>query len=149
MYRIGLLFTLGTLLPKQFLHRNSTAPLRCWKWNVPYRIGFWNGPNKVWTLLSEQKLQRNLVLVFQIKRERCKLHNGSIGLLFTLGTLRNNFCTATEHLFLFTLYRSNFCNGAKTYPVQCEHSLMLLFFTIILCQKQRSRDGVCDENGES
>ena len=45
-----------------------------------------------------------------------------MGLLFTLGTLRNNFCTATEHYFLFILDGSNFCNGAKTYPVQCEHS---------------------------
>ena len=63
MYRTGLLFTLAMLLSKQFLLRNSTAPLRCWEWNVPYWIGFWNGPNQVWTLLSEQKLQRNLVLV--------------------------------------------------------------------------------------
>ena len=37
--------TIGTLLSKQCLLRNSAAPLRCWKWNVPYRIGFWNGPN--------------------------------------------------------------------------------------------------------
>ena len=63
MYQIGLLFILGMLLSKQFLLRNSTAPLRCWKCNVPYWIGFWNGPNQVWTFVSEQKLQRNLVLV--------------------------------------------------------------------------------------
>ena len=29
VYRIGLLFTLGMLLSKQLLLRNSTAPLRC------------------------------------------------------------------------------------------------------------------------
>ena len=34
------LFTPKTLLSKQFLLRNSTAPLRCLKWNVPYRTGF-------------------------------------------------------------------------------------------------------------
>ena len=33
------------------------------KWSVPCRIGFWNGPSQVWTLLSEQKLQQNLIFV--------------------------------------------------------------------------------------
>ena len=64
VYRIGLLFTLGTLLWKEFLLRNSTATLPCWKWNVPCWIAFWNSPSQVWTLLSEQKLQRNLVFDF-------------------------------------------------------------------------------------
>ena len=44
-----------------------------------YRIGFWNGPSQVWTLLSKHKLQRNLVLVndlFKIKKERCRLYDG-------------------------------------------------------------------------
>ena len=69
--------------PEQY----CSAPLRCWKWNVPYRIGFWYGPNQVWTLLSEQKLQRNLVLVnylFKSKRsvancitDRAYVHTGN------------------------------------------------------------------------
>ena len=40
----------------------SAPPCR-WKWNVLYQIDFWDKPSQVWTLLSEQKLQRNLVLV--------------------------------------------------------------------------------------
>ena len=75
VYRIGLLFTPGTLLSKQFLLRNSAASLRCWKWNVPYRIGFWNGPNQVWTLLSEQKLQRNLALVNDLFKSKGSVAN--------------------------------------------------------------------------
>ena len=88
MYRIGLLFTLGMLLSKQFLLRNSAAPLSCWKWNVPYRISFWNGPNQVGTLLSEQKLLWNLILVndfFKSKgsvvncmTNRVSVHTGTI-----------------------------------------------------------------------
>ena len=30
--------------------------------------------------------------------------------------------TATEHLFLFTLYRISFCDAPFPYPVQCKHS---------------------------
>ena len=75
VYRIGLLFTLGMLLSKHFLLRNSTAPLRCWKWNAPYRIGFWNGPNQVWTIFSEQKLQRNLVLVNDLFKLKWSVEN--------------------------------------------------------------------------
>ena len=53
-----------------------SAPLRCWKWNVPYRIGFWNGPNQVWTLfISEQKLQRNLVLVNNLFKSKGSVAN--------------------------------------------------------------------------
>ena len=42
-----------------------TAPnvLRSWKWKVLYLIGFWYGPSQVWTLLSDQNMQRNIVLV--------------------------------------------------------------------------------------
>ena len=64
-----------TLLSKQFLLRNSTAPLRYWKWNVPYRIGFWTGPSQVWTLLSEQKLPRNLVLVNDLFKSKGSVTN--------------------------------------------------------------------------
>ena len=65
--------------PEQY----CSAPLRCWKWNVPYRIGFSNGPNQVWTLLSEQKLQRNLALVNDLFKSKgsitsCMTDRGSV-----------------------------------------------------------------------
>ena len=70
-----LLFTLGILLSKQFLPWNRAAPLCCWKWNGPYRIGFWDGPSKVWTLLSEQKLQQNLVSVNDLFKSKGSVEN--------------------------------------------------------------------------
>ena len=39
-YRIGLLFTKGSLISARFLQRSDAAPLRSWKWIVTYRIGF-------------------------------------------------------------------------------------------------------------
>ena len=38
-YRIGLLFTQGSLISARFLQRSDAAPLRSWKWIVTYRIG--------------------------------------------------------------------------------------------------------------
>ena len=63
MCRIELLFTLETLVLEQFLLQSRIALLRCRQWNVLYRIGFSNSPDLVLALLSEQKLQRNLLLV--------------------------------------------------------------------------------------
>ena len=109
VYRIGLLFTLGTPLSKQFLLWNSIAPFCCWKWKVQYWIGFWNGPNQVWTLLSEQKLQQNLVLVndlFKSKRsvancimDRASVHTRNASEQF----LHHNRtkCFAERHNFLY------------------------------------------------
>ena len=45
------------------------------KVELPYRIGLWNGPNQVWTLLSEQKLQRNLVLENNLFKSKCSVTN--------------------------------------------------------------------------
>ena len=66
---------------------------------------------------------------------------------------------ATEPRFgklSLTLYRSNFCNGAKTYPVQCEHSLNILAiylsanFVIALCSRvailPRDDNAIISEN---
>ena len=121
MYRIGLLFTLGMLLSKQFLLRNSTAPLRCWKWNVPYRIGFWDGPNQVWSLLSEQKFQRNLVLVNYLFKSKESVANCITD---------RGLCSHWERFGTISAPQQNLnsclhCTGAtfETYPVQCEHSL--------------------------
>ena len=38
-YRIGLLFTKGSLISALFLQRSDAAPLRFWKWIVTYRTG--------------------------------------------------------------------------------------------------------------
>ena len=38
-YRMGLLFTKGSLISARFLQRSDAAPLRSWKWIVTYRIG--------------------------------------------------------------------------------------------------------------
>ena len=111
---------------------SAPEPFRCWKWNVPYWIGFWNGLSQVWTLLSEQKLQQNLVNVLANDLFKSK---GSVAncmtdrALFTLGTLQNNLCTATEHKFLFTLYGSNFWNwySVKAACVGNTHSAISTF----------------------
>ena len=109
------------LLSKQFLLRNSTAPLRCWKWNVPYRIGFWDGPNQVWSLLSEQKFQRNLVLVNYLFKSK-----GSVANCIT----DRGLCSHWERFGTISAPQQNLnsclhCTGAtfETYPVQCDHSL--------------------------
>ena len=114
--RVGLLFSLGMMLSKQFLLQNSTAPLRCWKWNVLYRIGFWNGPNQVWTLLSEQKLQRNIVLVNNLFKLK-----GSVANCVTDRTSVHTENASEEFLhlnrtfqkFLFTLYREQLLKRSK------------------------------------
>ena len=63
-----------------------------------------------WSL--EQKLQRNLVFVNDLLKSKGSAANcltdRACVCCVVLGTLRNNFCSATEHSFLFTLYRSNF-----------------------------------------
>ena len=123
VYRIGLLFTLGTLLSKQFLLRNNTAPLRCWKWNVPYRIGFWNGPSQVWTVLPEQKLQRNFVLVNDLFKSK-----GSVANCITdrasvhTGNTAEHFLHLNRTLILVHTVPEQLLQRSKAYPVQCEHS---------------------------
>ena len=75
VYRIGLLFTLGMLLLKQFLLRNSTAPLRCWKWNVPYRIGFETVRIKSEQFCRGRNCKGNLVLVNDLFKSKGSVAN--------------------------------------------------------------------------
>ena len=53
--------------PKFLLKKLSASNFQLWEEirlkDRSDRIGFWNGPNQVWILLSEQKSQRNFVLV--------------------------------------------------------------------------------------
>ena len=47
--------------------------------------------------LSEQKLQRNLVLVNDLLKSKVSVENCMTDSVFTLRRLPNNFCSATEH----------------------------------------------------
>ena len=47
--------------------------------------------------LSEQKLQRNLVLANDMLKSKRSVANCMTDRACVLGTLRNNFCSATEH----------------------------------------------------
>ena len=109
---------------KQFLLWNRGAPLRCWKWNVSYRIGFWNCPSQVWTLLLEQKLQRNLVLandLFKSKgsvadcmSDRASVHTGNASEQF----LHHNITLILVHSVLAQLLKrsKNLSGTVWTYP---------------------------------
>ena len=112
------------LLSKQFLLWNSTASLRCWKWNIIYPIGFWNGPNQVWTLLSEQKLQRNLLLVKYLFKSKGSVTNYiTDGASVHTGNASEQFLHHNRTLIpVHTVPEQLLKRSKNLSSIQCEHS---------------------------
>ena len=124
MYRIGLLFTLGMLLSKQFLLRNSTAPLLKVERSVSDRF-LKRSKSSLNTFIGAEIATepRFGKYSFQVKRGRCKLYDG-----------QGPPCSHWERFGTISAPQQNInsCShsaGAKTYPVQCEHSLSILLVT--------------------
>ena len=121
MYRIGLLFTLQMLLLKQFLLRNSTLL----KVERSVLDRFLKRSKSSLNTFLEQKLQRNLVLVNDLFKSKgsvanCMTQRASV----PTGCASEQFLHCSRTLILVHTVLEEHLKRSKTYPVECEYSLI-------------------------
>ena len=118
------LFTLRTLLSRQFLLWKRTAPLCCGKWNVPYRKQYESSLNTYIgaEIATEPRigncdLFKSIGSIADCMTDRDSVHTGNA---------TGQFLHCNRTLIFVHTARKQLLKWRKTYPVECELSLRSL-----------------------